>query len=55
MHADVRLADLTWLTDTASPLAATETYLLVTRMFGWDLDAYQAWLHRSVGRLVTPG
>jgi hypothetical protein len=46
--------DLAWLTDTASVLAAAETYLLVTRMFGWDLDAYEEWLHRTLTRLVTP-
>src|SRR5262249_58092981 len=32
-------ADLTWLTDTTSILAAAETYLLVTRTTGSDLDA----------------
>jgi AcrR family transcriptional regulator len=36
--------DLDWLTDTSSILAAAETYLLITRMLGWDLDAYQEWL-----------
>jgi len=46
--------DLAWLIDTASVVAAAETYLLVTRMFGWDLDAYQEWLHRTLTRLVTP-
>jgi AcrR family transcriptional regulator len=24
--------------------AAAETYLLITRMLGWDLDTYQEWL-----------
>jgi AcrR family transcriptional regulator len=46
-------ADLAWLTDTGSVVAAAETYLLVTRMFGWDLDAYQEWLRRTFTRLVT--
>jgi AcrR family transcriptional regulator len=46
-------ADQAWLTDTGSVLAAAETYLLVTRMFGWDLDAYQEWLHRTSARLLT--
>ena len=36
--------DLAWLIDTASILAAAETYLLITRMTGWNLDAYQDWL-----------
>jgi hypothetical protein len=45
--------DLTWLVDTASVIAAAETYLLVTRMLGWDLDAYQDWLAATWTRLVT--
>jgi AcrR family transcriptional regulator len=48
-------ADLAWLIDTASVISAAETYLLVTRMFGWDLDAYQAWLGLTLSRLVTSG
>jgi AcrR family transcriptional regulator len=48
-------ADLAWLIDTASVISAAETYLLVTRMLGWDLDAYQAWLALTLTRLVTPG
>jgi AcrR family transcriptional regulator len=47
-------SDLAWLIDTASVLGAAETYLLVTRLFGWDLDAYEAWLNRTLVRLVTP-
>ena len=31
--------DLTWLIETTSLLAAGETYLLITRTVGWDLDA----------------
>jgi hypothetical protein len=48
-------ADLAWLTDTASVILAAETYLLVTRMLGWDLDAYQEWLGRTLTRLAMPG
>ena len=49
-------ADLAWLIDTASILAAAETYLLVTRMLGWDLDTYQDWLAAASIRLLTgPG
>ena len=33
--------DLTWLIDTAAIMASAETYLLVSRMLHWDLDAYQ--------------
>ena len=45
--------DLTWLIDTASIMASAETYLLVTRMLGWDLDAYQDWLTVTWTRLLT--
>ena len=48
--------DLAWLIDTASVIAAAETYLLVTRMLGWDLDTYQAWVAATWTRLLTgPG
>jgi AcrR family transcriptional regulator len=48
--------DLTWLIDTASIMASAETYLLVSRMLGWDPDAYQDWLTVTWTRLVTgPG
>lgn len=46
--------DLTWLIDTTTVLVAAETYLLVTRMLGWDLDAYQEWLELSLTRIVAP-
>jgi AcrR family transcriptional regulator len=46
--------DLAWLTDTASILGAAETYLLITRMTGWDLDAYQDWLAATLTRLAAP-
>jgi AcrR family transcriptional regulator len=46
-------ADLGWLVDTASVVATAETYLLVSRMFGWDLDAYQEWLELTLTRLVN--
>jgi hypothetical protein len=45
--------DLAWLVDTASVIAAAETYLLVTRMHGWDLDTYQAWVAATWTRLLT--
>ena len=37
-------ADLAWLIDTGSIVGAAETYLLITRLTGWDLDAYEKWL-----------
>ena len=46
-------ADLTWLTDTTSVLAAAETYLLITRTTGWDLDAYERWLVRTFSQLIA--
>jgi hypothetical protein len=44
--------DLDWLIDTTSILAAAETYLLITRLLGWDLDAYQEWLATTWTRLA---
>jgi AcrR family transcriptional regulator len=46
--------DLDWLIDTTSILAAAETYLLITRLTGWDLDTYQNWLATTCTRLATP-
>jgi AcrR family transcriptional regulator len=46
--------DLAWLIDTASILCAAETYLLITKMIGWDLDAYQSWVEATLTRLATP-
>ena len=34
-------------------LVAAETYLLVTRMLGWDLDSYEAWVAATLTRLLT--
>ena len=34
--------------------AAAETYLLMTRTAGWDLDTYQDWLTTTWTRLSTP-
>ena len=48
---DPRL-DLDWLIDTTTILAAAETYLLITRLTSWDLDAYQDWLAATCARLA---
>ena len=48
---DPRL-DLDWLIDTTTILAAAETYLLITRLTSWDLDAYQDWLATTYARLA---
>jgi AcrR family transcriptional regulator len=47
--------DLDWLVDTTALLSAAETYLLITRMPGWDLDTYQDWLVTSMTRLAAVG
>ena len=44
--------DLDWLIDTSTILAAAETYLLITRLTNWDLDAYQDWLVTTGTRLT---
>ncbi|PRX48236.1 TetR family transcriptional regulator [Prauserella shujinwangii] len=46
-------ADLDWLTDTAAVLCGADTYLLVTRMYGWDLGTYQAWLETTLRNLAA--
>ena len=47
--------DLDWLIDTTTLMSAAETYLLITRMLGWDLDTYQDWLATALTRLATAG
>jgi AcrR family transcriptional regulator len=37
-------SDLDWMIDTAAIAGAAETYLLIWRMLGWDIDAYEDWL-----------
>jgi AcrR family transcriptional regulator len=44
--------DLAWAIDTSTILGAAETYLLITRLTGWDLDAYQDWLVTTGTRLA---
>ncbi len=46
-------ADLDWLIETTSVLAAAETYLLITRVQRWDLDTYQDWLTITMTRLLS--
>ena len=48
---DPRL-DLDWLIDTSTILGSAETYLLITRLTNWDLDAYQDWLVTTELRLT---
>jgi hypothetical protein len=44
--------DPQWLIDTSTILAAAETCLLITRLMGWDLDAYEDWLAATGARLA---
>jgi AcrR family transcriptional regulator len=46
--------DLAWVIDTASILGSAETYLLITRLLGWDLDEYENWLITTSARLSAP-
>jgi len=46
--------DVAWVIDTASILGSAETYLLITRLLGWDLDEYENWLVTTSVRLSTP-
>ena len=48
---DTRL-DLDWLIDTTTIMSAAETYLLITRLTGWNLDTYQDWLATTGARLA---
>jgi AcrR family transcriptional regulator len=48
---DTRL-DLDWLIDTTTIMSSAETYLLITRLTGWNLDAYQDWLATTGARLA---
>ena len=44
--------DLAWVIDTSTILGSAETYLLITRLTNWDLDAYQDWLVTTAARLA---
>jgi AcrR family transcriptional regulator len=46
--------DLAWVIDTASILGSAETYLLITRLLGWDLGEYENWLITTSARLSAP-
>lgn len=51
LHPD---ADVEHIVDTASVLGAAETYLLITRMLGWSLEIYEAWLREMFTSLAWP-
>lgn len=46
-------ADVEWLIDTSAVLGAAETYLLITRVSGWNLDQYEQWLAATWTRLAA--
>jgi hypothetical protein len=46
-------ADVDWLIGTSTVLGAAETYLLVTRLSGGDLDQYEQWLATTWTRLAA--
>lgn len=56
-------ADVEWLIETTAVLGAAETYLLITRLSGGDLDQYEQWIvttwtrlaAASAGPAATPG
>jgi hypothetical protein len=44
--------DLDWLIEISTIVGGAETYLLITRLTGWDLDTYQDWLATTYARLA---
>ncbi|MGH3766349.1 MAG: TetR family transcriptional regulator [Pseudonocardiaceae bacterium] len=46
-------ADVARLADSAAVIGAAETYLVGTRMLGWDLDAYEVWLCDVLTRVAA--
>jgi AcrR family transcriptional regulator len=44
--------DLEWLTETATIVAHAETYLLIAKTNGWDVDTYREWLVTTWQRLA---
>lgn len=45
--------DIEWLTQTATFIAHAETYLLIQRTAGWDIDTYRQWLVTTWHRLAA--
>lgn len=46
--------NLDWVIDTCGVLGAADTYTFITRLHGWDLDTYEAWLRRTMHALASP-
>ncbi len=45
--------DVDWLADISAILGAADTYLHITRTFGWSPDSYEQWLLTSWRRLLA--
>ena len=46
-------ADVDWLVETSTVLAAAETRLLITRTLRWDRDAFRDWIMVTWPRLIA--
>jgi hypothetical protein len=44
--------DVDWLAATGAALGQAETYLLLTKITTWDVDAYRNWLETTWCRLA---
>ena len=47
--------DFEWLTETATVVAHAETFLLLGKTTGWDIDTYREWLAATWRRLAAGG
>jgi AcrR family transcriptional regulator len=45
-------ADVDWLADTGTLLGSADTYVQMTRVIGWDPEAYEQWLRVTLTRLL---
>ncbi len=58
LHADGLLAprfDLEWAVATTSLLAHADTYHLMTRILGWDIETYERWFRRTWMHIAATG
>lgn len=58
IHEDGLVApaiDIEWLAETAAVVAHAETYVLLRRTTGWDVDTYRDWLATTWQRLASCG
>jgi AcrR family transcriptional regulator len=56
IHEDglvARAIDIEWLAETATLVAHAETFLLLSRTTGWDVDTYREWLVATWQRLAS--